>query len=525
MNASTATAIEQPARGTSGKTRLGRYLAAHGRGELPLPLSFWLNWAVVTVAIGTALGLETIRIDVLGQDLRWGSLAVLIGWPMMIALAVWGAVGAWRSASARQLLGAAPLWPWAAKAGIVLGMALLLASTAAHFFPTAGSHAQLAAGTDPLGHLDAALSPDGRRLQLKGTVGMGDAGRIEDLLRGAPNVTLVEIDSPGGRLAEARRIAELLHAQPRHIRVTGACDNACAVVLMAGQRRQAAPGAQLGFYRAPHASFNPLMKWAADRQQQDAYVQAGLPAAVVARVAKTTPTMAWHPDPSDLAAAGLVTTPDRPFDIDLPAARDAAVADYTAALRTNPAWQAIERRFPGSIASAAEHMQAARAQGADDAGTQVEGQRTVEPLMQTLLFGASPELRIQFIELLAQQLDATRALGPDACRDLLAGDTATRAALPAALAWRESAWLADAMVEPPRTTERRRPTALESEVVRRSLGDQAPTQLARLRQPTRSGPRDTGCDKSAALIAAVLKLPVAERRLAARLGFEGEASR
>ncbi len=525
MNATPATGITPPARSASSRTRLGRYLAAQWRGELPFPLSFWLNWAVLTTLIATALGLETIRIDMLGQDLRWGSLTVLIGWPAMMALAAWGAVGAWRSASARQALGAAPLWPWAAKIGIVLGLVFMLASAVAHLVPKAGGYAQLAWGSDPLGHLDAALSPGGRRLQLKGIVGMGDADRIDSLLRGASNVTLVEIDSPGGRLAEARRIAQLLRTQPRHIRVTGACDDACAVILMSGHRRQLAHGAQVGFHRTPHASFNPLMKWVADRQQQDAYVQSGLPEAVVARMARTASAMAWHPDPGDLAATGLVTTPDRPFEIDLPSTRDAAVADYIDALRTNPAWHAIERRFPGSIASAAEHMQAAQAQGADEASTQIEGQRTVEPLMQTLLLGASPELRIQFIELLSQQLDAARALGPDACRDLLAGDTATRAALPAALAWRESTWLTDAMAEPPRTTERRRPTALESEVVRRSLGDQAPMLLARLRQPTRSGPRDTSCDKSAALIAAVLKLPVAERRLAARLGFEGDASR
>lgn len=525
MSATDPTAITQASHGASPETRSRNYLVAHWRGELPLPLSFWLNWAALTTLIATALGLQTIRIDMLGEDLRWGSLVVLIGWPAMIVLAVWGAVGAWRSAGVRMATDAAPLWPRAAQTGIVLGMAFMLLSTAVHGVPQAGGYAQLAAGSDPLGHLDAKLSPDGRRLQLKGPLGLGDADRIEAVLRSAPNVALIEIDSPGGRLAEARRIAQRLRAQPRHLRVTVACDNACAVILMAGHRRQLAPGAQLGFHRMPHASFNPLMKWVADSQQQDAYRQAGLPEAVVTRAAKTTPAMAWHPDPSDLVATGLITAPDRPFEIDLPTARDAATADYIDALHTNPAWHAIERRFPGTIASAAEPLQAARAQGADDASAQVEAQRTLEPLLQTLLLAASPELRIQFIELLAQQLEAARALGADACRDVLAGDTATRAALPAALAWRESAWLTDAMAEPPRTTERRRPTALESEVIRRSLGDQAPMLLARLRQPNKSGPRDTGCDKSAALIAAVLKLPVAERRLAARLGFEGDGSR
>ncbi|CAN5758257.1 hypothetical protein BH11PSE8_BH11PSE8_07650 [soil metagenome] len=514
-----------PAAGASSQPRSRNSLVAHWRGELPLPLSFWLNWAALTTLIGTALGLETIRVDVLGQDLRWGGLAVLIGWPAMLVVAIWGAVGAWRSASARRALAAAPLWPWAAQAGTGLGMAFIVASTVANFLPEAAGYAQLARGTDPLGQSTVTLSRDGRRLHLEGYVGRGDADRVEALLRNAPEVTLVEIASPGGRLAEATRIAQGLRARPRHIRVTGACDNACAVILMAGQRRQWAPGAQIGFHRVPLASFNPAIKLLADRQQHDAYVQAGLPEAVVARMAKTSATSAWHPDASDLVAHGLLTVPDRPFDIDLPAARDAAVPDYIDALHANPAWDAIERRFPGSVTRASEQMQAARAQGADDPATQIEGQRSIEPLMQTLLLGASPELRIRFIELLAQQLEAAHPPGTENCRELLAGDTTARASLPAALAWRESAWLIDALAEPPRTTVRRRPTALESEVLRRSLGDQAPTLLARLRQPPRAGPRDSGCNRSAALIAAVLELPVAERRLAARWAFEGETLR
>ena len=400
-----------------------------------------------------------------GLDLRAGSIALLVGWPAMMVLSAWGGVGAWRSATARAASGGPLLWPLAAKLCIALGAGFTLATTLMNVAPRTPDYARMATGIDPIGHLDAVITPDGRRLRLDGMIGTADATRVEALLQGHPKLTLVELRSPGGRLAEASRIAAVLRARPLQTRAIGRCENACAIVLMAGRSRQLGPAAQLGFQRAPGATFSPLMQRAAERHQRVAYTQAGLTEAFAERVLGTTARVMWRPDAQDLAAAGLIRMPERPFDVDPPLADDAEAAEYIEALQTSAAWRAVEQRFPGTIETAAGRMQAARARGADPAGTQVETQRVLEPLLHGLLVGASAELRIHFFELLALQLDAARGLGADACRNLLAGDTATRAALPAPLAWREAAWLTDAMAEPPRGSQRRA-SALEAEVVR-----------------------------------------------------------
>ena len=49
------------------------------------------------------------------------------------------------------------------------------------------------------------------------------------------------------------------------------------------------------------------------------------------------------PDHDELAAARLVSVPERPLDVELPAPQGAVVADYAEALSASPLWQALEK--------------------------------------------------------------------------------------------------------------------------------------------------------------------------------------
>ncbi len=137
-----------------------------------------------------------------------------------------------------------------------------------------------------------------------------------------------------------------------------------------------------------------------------------------------------------------------------------------------------------------------------------------------LLLDAGPEIREQFLALTVDQLATTRGAGPEACRAVLAGDAAVVHALPPALAQREAAWLMDAVAEPPQAVPPRRASSLEVEVMRRTLGDRAPALLANLGRPAQAEGRGPACELSTALMAEVLRLPAAERKLATRLMYQ-----
>ncbi|NRF68273.1 hypothetical protein HLB44_14870 [Aquincola sp. S2] len=493
-------------------------MAAHWRGELPLWLSFWINCALLGLLGSVAAGAAATWVDVTAGPVRLAAIAVLIVWPLALVLQGWGLVGAWRSADAWTAQGGPLRVAHACSVAVVLAASATLTSTVLNFIPRLKALGQMAVGIDPAGQVVATLSADGRRLRLQGPLGIGDGARVKQQLALAPRVRLLELDSRGGRFHEAQAIADAVRGQGWTIRVTGACSDACTLVLMAGGVRQILPGAQVVIRRAPPAVFNPLFARLARHRLAELYRHAGLPDGFVRKALALPPTHAWRPAADELAAGGIVSAASHPLDVAVPMLRDASSREFAEALNTNPVWQVLERRYPRSIAAAAERMRVARDGGAELDAVMAAGQGVVEELLAKLLFNAGSPLREHFVDLLAQQLDAAREGGVASCHRVLAGDTVARRALPAELAVREAAWLVDAAAEPLRQTAMRSPSALEIEVIRRSLGGHAPALLSSLRHPPDAGPRH--CERIAALLAELPRLPHGERRLAIRLIFE-----
>jgi hypothetical protein len=514
------------------------YIARHWRGELTLPVSFWVNNVALPLPVGFALGAFAAWITVTGDYLRGGSIAVLVCWPLLVLFSIWCWVGAWRSATAHSETGGSSLWAGLAKLCVALGVIGTGASTLFDFVPNIGPYLRMARGIDPIGNVTATVSADGRKLVLDGPLGLGDGQRVRALTARAPGVKTVELNSPGGRLKEGEAIAALVKQASWNTRTTGACESACTFIHMAGTKKQLMPGAKIGFHRASSGSMNPMLDRLANRELVRIYRDAGLPERFIERTLATPAWGMWHPSRDELVGAGLVSLAERPLDIELPDNPKAAASEYADAMTGSDAWLALDKRTPGTMNKAAKAMAAARAAGADAAEVQVQGQRIVEEQLPALLADAGPELREAYLALWTAQVAAARALAvpvpagskpdpnapPPACMAVLAGDSAARRHLNAELVRGEAAWLiAAAGAEPTREVGGRNPSAVELEVLRRRLGEKSPALLAQAWQPgtLQRGGRDAlrECDRMLELLRTVAALPAAERRLATRLMF------
>jgi hypothetical protein len=516
------------------------YIARHWRGELTLPVSFWVNNVALPLPVGYGIGAFAAWITVTGDYLRGGSIAVLVCWPLLVLFSIWCWVGAWRAATAHSESGGSSLWAGLAKVCITLGMLGTAATTLLDFVPNIKPYLRMARGIDPIGNVKATLSADGRKLVLDGPLGLGDGQRVRALAARAPGLKTVELNSPGGRLKEGEDIAALVRQAAWNTRTTGACQSACTFIHMAGTKKQLMPGAKIGFHRASSGSMNPMHDRLANRELVRIYRQAGLPERFIERTLATPAWTMWHPSRDELVGAGLVSLAERPLDIELPDNPKAAASEYADAMTGSDAWLALEKRTPGTMARAAKLMADARAAGAEAAEVHVQGQRVVQEQMPMLLADAGPELRDGYLALWTAQLAAARAASvpppkaaggkpdpdapPPACVAVLAGDAAARRALGADLVQREAAWLiAAAGAEPTREAGGRNASAVELEVLRRRLGEKSPTLLAQAWQPgaLQRGGREAlrECDRTLELLRAVAALPAAERRLATRLMF------
>lgn len=497
-----------------------RVLRQHLAGEFPLAQSLLMHALLVPLPLALWLGGVDAWVRLHGSGLWIDALLMLAGWPLVLATVGWGVLGTWRSAGWR--LRGRPverLLALAARGGAVLLAVATLLLVGVQAGPRVWPWLQQLVGRDPAGEGTVQVSADGRRLQLRGPLSWGSARRVQAALAAAPQVRLVTLESSGGRLDEALRIAALVRQRNLPTRAVGACEGMCPFVFLAGSQRQLLPTARLGLQRQMAGAFNPPYQALVNRDFARVLSAYGFAPHLVTKTLATPPPALWYPERDELAASGLISLPTRPLDVDLPAPQGALLADYAEALLASPLWQALEQRFPGAQAMAAQRMHGASPQGSD--AVQAAAYDVVSAQMPVLLTQASPETRALFTEVLQAQMAALSAQDPALCRDLLRGDPAAHRRLPPALAWREAEWLLLALQEAPRVSTVRKPTTLELEVIRRTLGQRAPQLLMQLwRSNEALPPEEPDCLRGQAMLAELGSLAAPQRRLALRLIYE-----
>lgn len=496
----------------------------HWLGELALAESLWLYALALPLPLLLLLGAVHALAPLNLFVLRAGVLLELLGGVLLTGLLAWGLVGCWRAAAQplrdRRRTPSPKARTWSARVLAGLAATVGLGLYAINVLPALPERLALLVGRDPLGLASATVSADGRRLHVKGPLGLGSATQVQTALQAAPQARWVVFDAAGGRLPEAERIGAAVRERRLAVRVSGQCSGACLFAFVGGPRRQLLPGARLALQRLSAGAFNPPYQRLLNRELAARLARAGLSAHLIRKTLATPPTREWSPEPDELAASGLVSVPERPLDVELPEPQGAVVADYAEALSASQLWQALERRFPGMQALAAEQMAAASAQGA--AAVQEAGQQVVSALLPPLLARAGPETRWLYAEVLLAQMQAL-AGDEAACRALLLGDPAAHRLLPRELAWREATWLHGALQEAPRGDALRRPKAIELEVIRRTLGERAPTHLAGLWRPLAAPVAgEPRCARGRAMLEELATLAAPQRRLALRLMFERE---
>ena len=283
------------------------YLRRHWAGHLSLPVSYWVNGALLSGGL-------LLATEFLGGRIRndWGTLqgmaiVALAYLCLAILLWVWSSVGIWRSAYWHRRRGGAAGWGVAARA-------LVLLSAAATVYRSedialqAAELGNLAVGRDSLGRAaEIRLSKNGRELTLRGALAAGSAERFKAALEGAPQAKTVVLSSPGGRMLEAQRIAELVRAARLDTRVEDICMSACTGILLAGRERTAPEDARIGFHQPSFPGTTQAEMRGAIDEARSAYLAAGVEPAFVWRAMSTPARSMWFPSHYELESAGVLT--------------------------------------------------------------------------------------------------------------------------------------------------------------------------------------------------------------------------
>ena len=284
------------------------YVLRHWAGHLSLPLSYWVNGALLSVAVIAAAEYLSRKAE---ED--WGSLQIVamvgLGYFAIAGLVwIWSSVGIWRSAYWHRRRGGSPGWGVAARALIVIG-ALATILRSGDLALQAAELGTLAAGKDSIGAI-AEMKVEGNELYLRGSIAAGAADRFEAVLEANPDVRSVVLTSNGGRMLESGRMAAAIRERGLDTRVDDHCMSACTDLLVAGRARTAPNRARIGFHQPDFPGISAAQRQAGIDKWRKRYLDAGVEWGFVWRAMATPAASMWFPTPDELVAANVLTSPD-----------------------------------------------------------------------------------------------------------------------------------------------------------------------------------------------------------------------
>ena len=420
----------------------GNFVLRFWRGEVSLALSFWVVGPVVT-ALAFALP-EGVGWVVRRNDFNpFAILAAIIAiWAIVVAAQVFLTVGIWRAATRRRALrlpgDRGDLRGWAAQAVLVaagLNLARVLAQAA---LPELGEGAQMAFLDDPaLPPYSIRLMRDGSEAEIAGGLKYGVARDAEALFGTAPNLKVVHLNSSGGRLGEAMKLARLVRLREVATYSAVSCVSACTVVYAAGRERYLRAGARLGFHRGIFAGTENAA------EMRKLLLDAGIDPAFAERAVAQPAASIWYPTDAELTAGRVVTGIADPYRFAASGfGGEASLTVFEDGLRQTPALATLADSEPGLFEEIAGLYRQAYVAGWSVGRIEDEIRRTkISPLIARRLPLSDDGVLVDYARLLADQYAALGARDPAACHGFATrgGDSRTVALMGTELQAREVA--------------------------------------------------------------------------------------
>ena len=188
-------------------------------------------------------------------EYRSAGAIALVAFAMIAVVAIWGAIGAARTARRAEDYGEGIIRVYA---GVSVVMAITLATAGQYGFSTWKYLAWAAEmARDDGKHIEIQVDKASARMVVSGEFYIGTARRVRDALAEAPWVRLIEFDSPGGLAREGLALAALLDESQVDTLVLGHCHSACTLAFVVGRRRYMGKEARIGLHSAGTPSGRP----------------------------------------------------------------------------------------------------------------------------------------------------------------------------------------------------------------------------------------------------------------------------
>lgn len=161
----------------------------------------------------------------------------------------------------------------------------------------------------PTGPWKVTLLDGGAAIEFLGEVTEESMAALASELDAHPQTKVVHLTSPGGQLTPAKEVAEKIQARRITTYVPLQCMSACTLLFLAGDQRELAENAALGFHRSAMAGAGSgsIYELSGNESMRKLLIELGVTPAFAAKVLDTPHVEMWFPSPSELQAANAVT--------------------------------------------------------------------------------------------------------------------------------------------------------------------------------------------------------------------------
>ncbi|MBS0001925.1 MAG: hypothetical protein KFF45_02485 [Thioalkalivibrio sp.] len=288
------------------------YIIRHWRGELSLPIAFWVNFVVLNLLLlALRPGVEHVLVSMsLDEDPQFMARVALLHVGIVYGVVYpWQIVGVWRSAGRFLAHRHRRLWPLASRAvlALSLGATVLTALSGAAIYRDIVA---IALGPDRYADYTLERVGDGSLIRLQGHLGYRVARDLRKALASKPAIHGIILDSPGGWISSGRGVAGVIEEHQLNTYSFDGCHSACATAFISGRNRYLADEARLGFhqYAVPFGGLEPYSNmWLEQQRDLQHFRRQGVSPSFLDRLFQAEHGEAWYPTQRELLAARVIS--------------------------------------------------------------------------------------------------------------------------------------------------------------------------------------------------------------------------
>ncbi|WP_410480826.1 zinc-ribbon domain-containing protein [Pseudomonas plecoglossicida] len=291
----------------SGKSSSYNFIAKHWRGEYSLGIAYWLFGFLIAIFIAVL----SFVVGELGNSPNLGGRAygflILIYYAVVIVVSVWQIVGVIRSASAHSSRGGKQFWAAVAMLMVCLGAFRLFASFIVDGLPLIREGLNMVRGEDNIPEYSLRLMRNDTELELAGGIPIGTTEAVRKMLDSNPAVRVIHLNSTGGRIAEANKLAILISRRQLITYTRTSCVSACTIAFLAGRERYLGEQGRIGFHSASIGGVTGSDELNVNASFKAALSRVGASPGFITKATTTTPQDIWFPNAEQLKQQNVIT--------------------------------------------------------------------------------------------------------------------------------------------------------------------------------------------------------------------------